>query len=248
MNKCITAFRIEKMKLFRRSNILFIFLIAYLYLTPFSASLRELSKNESLGILYSSLMNNLSIISLLIMSLFFVNSIGNDFTEGSYRKSLVMGLERKEYIFGKVILIFIISVIIFTLNILIYYIIASYRTNIGIWGLTKVIPLIAPFNQIIALFCAGLFGLFIIVLFRNRVIGLVFFPFWFTIEFGAKLLEAKKNFPYTRFIPGNASFNLYNSSSFELANTIIVTSICLVFILSTWAGLEYREEKGQQLQ
>lgn len=249
MNKFLKVYKYEKVKLFRRSNVLFILLVIYLYLTPLSVSSREVSSNSSLEVLFGSMMSSFSVVSLLVMSLFFVNSVGNDFVEGSYRKSLAIGLSKKEYLLGKLVLVLMFSTAIFLVNFLIFLIVAKFKINQNLPSVLEFVSIVIPINQILSLFCAGLFGLFFIVLFRNRVLGLVFFPFWLSIEFIARIYGVKKKvFPYSDFFPGNASYNLYNSIDFDWKYFLVITIISFLFIICIWAGLEYREEKGNLLQ
>lgn len=242
------ALKIEFIKLFRRSNVLFLFLIVYLSLTPLSLSHKMGSQGNEIRIFFTNFSIYVSIISLLIMSIFFVNSVGNDFNEGSYRKLIAMGLTKKAYLMGKIVLVIVFSLFIFFFDIILYYFIGTLEYNYTLIDLIKSIPLIAIFNQIIALICAGLFGLFFITVFRNRIIGLVFFPFWLSLEFSFKILEKLKEVEFVKYLPGNAFFNLFIKTSFVIENFIIVLSTGLLFIIASWAGLKYREEPGSLMQ
>lgn len=182
------------------------------------------------------------------MAIFFVNSIGNDFNEGSYRKLIAMGLSKKSYLTGKALLVILVSIFIFFFNLTVYYTFGILNFDYAFIDLTRSIPYAGILNQIIALICAGLFGIFFISVFRNRTIGLVFFPFWLGIEFYLKLMEQIKNLQFVKFIPGNALFNLYTKSTFESGTFIIVAFTGILFFIVSWIGLKYREEAGRQIQ
>mgnify|MGYP001008416606 FL=1 len=92
MSHIILPLKVEFIKLFRKSNVLFLLVLAYLYLTPISTLLQETKTISNALELYTQSQISLSIISLLVMAIFFTNSIGNDFVEGSYRKLIAIGL------------------------------------------------------------------------------------------------------------------------------------------------------------
>ena len=241
------ALKIEIIKLFRRSNVLFFFLIFYLSLTPLSSTYQldniandiDFFKNFSIKV---------SIFSLLIMAIFFVNNVGNDFNEGSYRKLIAMGLTKNSYLTGKIVLVLLFTLFIVFYNLVLYYIAGTIDYNFTFIDFIKSISFSAILNQITALICAGLFGLFFITVFRNRIIGLVFFPLWLSLEFYFKLLEKVNDVQIVKFFPGNAFFNLFVKYTFVFEKFIIAILIGFLFLIACWAGLKYREEPGSNIQ
>ncbi|MFO8234678.1 MAG: ABC transporter permease [Bacteroidales bacterium] len=248
MRNYIIAFKIELVKLFRHSNVLFLFLIVYLNLTPISLSYQIVDSTTISDDFFTNFSAHFAIYSLLIMAIFFVNSIGNDFSEGSFRKLIAMGLSKQSYLIGKILLIILFSLFILFLNVILYYILGILKFEYAFFDLTSSIPYAGIFNQTIALICAGLFGLFFITVFRNRIIGLVFFPFWVSIEFYFKLMEQIKDLYFAKFIPGNALFNLYANPAFEFDSFIIIALIGSFFFIASWSGLKHREETGSRIQ
>ncbi|MDY0201520.1 MAG: hypothetical protein WC951_05095 [Bacteroidales bacterium] len=249
MSHILTPLKVERIKLFRRSNILFLLILAYLYLTPLSNFSLQTETIPNVLEFYTKLQIFLSPISLLAMALFFVNSIGNDFVEGSYRKLIAIGLSKKEYIAGKLLLTLLFSTLIFAMNLVLYFIYGITKLNASLPILLNNLTIAIVLNQILSLFAAGVFGFLIIAVLRNRTVGLVFFPFWLSIEFGFRLFgKHAENEVLTTFSPGNALFNLYNTLNFELIPLIIVITTAILFITIIYQSLKHRDEKGQQLQ
>ncbi len=243
-----TLIKIEYTKLFRRSNILFLFLFLYLMLTPVgrvSDQFFDATSVNSLDFLKVTL-QSISIFGMLLMAIFLVNNTGNDFNEGSYRKNLAVGLTKRDYFIGKLLLIFFFSVFVIVFTIFSYLSFGTFAYKLSLYSLFEEILSINLLNQFLALFNAGLFGLFFITVFRNRIIGLVFFPFWLFTEFVLLIVNELKTLKLpVGFFPGRACFNLYNSHVFDLEALVIVIVISIIFITSAWLGLFLREEKSQ---
>lgn len=249
MSNILIPLKVERIKLFRRSNILFLLILAYLYLTPLSNFSLQTETIPNVLEFYTKLQIFLSPISLLAMALFFVNSIGNDFVEGSYRKLIAIGLSKKEYITGKLLLTLLFSILIFVMNLALYFIFGTTKLNASLSILSNHLTVALILNQILSLFTAGVFGFLIIAVFRNRVIGLVFFPLWLSIEIAFWFFEYRaENKILTTFSPGNALFNLYNTLNIEFMPLIIVVTTCILFLTIIYQSLKHRDEKSQQLQ
>ncbi|MDD4385013.1 MAG: ABC transporter permease [Bacteroidales bacterium] len=249
MSHIILPLKVEFIKLFRKSNVLFLLVLAYLYLTPISTLLQETKTISNALELYTQSQISLSIISLLVMAIFFTNSIGNDFVEGSYRKLIAIGLNKKEYIIGKLLLTLLFSTLIFGMNLSLYLILGITKLDTSLSMLSSHLTVALVLNQILSLFTAGVFGFLFIAVFRNRVVGLVFFPLWLSIEFTFRLMEYHSEIKIlTTFSPGNALFNLYNTLNIEFIPLIIVVTTCILFITIIYQNLKHRDEKSQQLQ
>lgn len=242
-----TIIKIEYTKLFRRSNVLFLFLFLYLMLTPIQMIPHQFIGDSSVNYfdLLKPTLRYISIFGMLLMAIFLVNNTGNDFNEGSYRKNLAVGLTKKDYFTGKLLLIFFFSIFVIVFTIFSYLLLGKLAYKLSLYSLFKEMMSVNLLNQFLALFNAGLFGLFFITVFRNRIIGLVFFPFWLITEFSAFLLEKSETLRlYTHFWPGQAGFNLYNSLVFDLEALLIIIVISIIFVTSAWLGLLWREEKS----
>lgn len=239
--------RIEYIKLFRKSNLLFFFLAVYLFITPIGRGYEELKvmDNPVAGDFFMAMVNSFSIMGLLLMAIFMVNSTGNDFNEGSYRKGIAMGLSIQDYYKGKLLLSGFLSVFVILSVLLIYLIFAVLFLRTDAVDIAKGINPASILNQFIALTSAAYFGLFFIMFFRNRTIGLVFFPFWFITEFIVYLLDKSGTQRlFAEFFPGISSYELFTSPDLELQSLMVVIIYITIFLTMAWYGLSLREEKA----
>lgn len=249
MIKGINFIRIEFIRLFRHSNVLFLFLAFHLLLSPLSLIHQIGNETLEINLYYEYFSKHFSIFTLMIVALFFVNSAGNDFTEGSYRKLIAMGMKRVEYIIGKFVLLLIMSIVVILLMIVLTFLFGVFSFDYSFSDLLEAFLPVSVLNQLMALTCAGLFGLFIIVLFRNRVIGLVFIPFWLSAEFSLRILsERDGTLQIVNYLPGNACYNLYSEISFHQALFLKVFFLCTFFLVGIILIMNNREERGKQLQ
>ncbi|MFW5663878.1 MAG: hypothetical protein ACOCYD_02455 [bacterium] len=92
--------------------------------------------------------------------------------------------------------------------------------------------------------CAAFFGLFIIMVFRNRTNGLVFFPFWFLTEFIVYLFDRSGTQRlFSVYFPGISSYELYTMPVFDVKSMAITLIYATIFLTAAWYGLTMREEK-----
>ncbi|MBW6497622.1 MAG: ABC transporter permease [Bacteroidales bacterium] len=240
-------FKIELLKLFRKSNVIFFFLSIYLFVTPISRGLDEISKEKVVlaGDFYLSIVNSFSIFGMLLLALFIVNSVGNEINEGSFRKALAVGVTKYEYLKGKLILIVVISLFVVFCALLVFFLFGFFSFKIPFDGLLKGVIGLSILKQFLSLFYAGLFGLFLILTFRNRTIGLVFFPFWLITEFFVYLFGYSGEIKtFYEFFPGIAGWLFYTSPIFSIEQFLIVIIYSTIFVTSSWYGLVLREEKS----
>jgi hypothetical protein len=239
--------RIEYIKLFRRSNLLFFFLAAYLFITPIGRGYDEIKtlENPVVSDFFIAMVNSFSIMGLLLMAIFMVNSTGNDFNEGSYRKGIAMGLPIQDYFKGKLVLTGFVSVFVI-LSVLIFYLIfAVFFLRADALEIARGIKLVSILNQFVALTGAASFGLFFIMFFRNRTIGLVFFPFWFITEFIVYLLDKSgRQRLLAEFFPGISTYELYTGMDLNIQTLMVVVIYITIFLTTAWYGLTLREEKA----
>ena len=242
-----TLLKIEYIKLFRRSNVLFFFLFLYLIITPIGRGL-DLMQEEGLvnaTEFYIGIVDSFSIFGMLLLAIFIVNSTGNEFNEGSYRKVLATGLSKKDFFTGKLFLMIIASLFVIFFSLLIYFAFGALTIKVSFYGLINGINPVSILNQFTALFLAGVFGLFFIAVFRSRTIGLVFFPFWFLTEWVVYLFGVTDTARIpSGFFPGVAGWSLYNSSNFDSGLFIIAVIIISIFLICAWSGLILREERS----
>ena len=249
MNHILLPLKIELVKLFRKSNILSLLVFGYLYFGMLYTISQETKATPSELDFYTNLQIILSPIGLLVMALFFVNSIGNDFVEGSYRKLIALGLSVKEYLVGKLMLILLFAALILLSNTALFYLFGMVKLNSSTPVLLGCITIPSIVNQTIALFTAGVFGFLFVAVSRNRVIGLVFFPLWLSFEFVFRLMEYRSDTKLlTTFSPGNALFNLYNTTNADAKPLLVVLITGIVFVTTIYLSLKYRDVKGPQLQ
>ncbi len=243
MSYCV-LFRIEWIKLFRKSNVLFFFLSAYLIFTPVARGFDAINQGVEARDLFLSIVNSFSVMGMVLMAVFVVNSVGNEINEGSFRKALATGLTKGDFFTGKIVLILLISLFIVFSTLLIYLLFGLLVFSMPLKDVLNVIGGLSVLNQLGGLMLAGLFGLFFIFTFRNRTIGLVFYPFWLITEFFVYLFGFKDYYGgFYEFFPGIAGWQLYNSTSFDIQNVIIVIIYSAIFLTSAWYGLVLREEK-----
>ncbi len=238
---------IEYLKLFRKSNLLFLFLAVYLFVTPIGRGYDELKIAENLSVddLFFAMVNSFSVMGLLLLAIFMVNNTGNDFNEGSYRKSLAIGLTHGNYMKGKVLLTGFLVLFVIISTLLLYFIFSIFFLKTGIEEMLYGIKLHSLLNQMIALSGAAFFGLFIIMVFRNRTIGLVFFPFWFITEFFVYAIDRSGTQRlYSEYFPGISSYELYTMPVFDVKTMAITLIYATLFLTAAWYGLILREEKA----
>ncbi len=238
---------IEFIKLFRRSNILFFFLMIYVLNSPVyraTAAVREQPMMLSSAFFEIVTGSTLAIFGMLLLAIFMVNSIGNEFNEGSYRKSIAAGLKKSSFFYGKLFLILIPTLLIIFWILLTYSLLGIFAYDYSISNLLQGINIIKTLHVGIALYYAGLLGLFFISVFRNRTIGLVFFPFWFVPEFFLTVfsLTGRINIPHD-FLPGAAGWQLFTSNGFEPKYLAIVALYSAICIIASFLALRLREEK-----
>lgn len=241
-----TLFYLEYIKLLRKSNILFLFLAIYLFATPIGRGFDEINSAEQLSAedIFIAMVNSFSIMGLLLLSIFMVNSIGNEFSEGSYRKNLAMGLTKTDYMKGKIMLILFLLLFIIVSTLVIYFIFSFFFLKSSFLEVFKAINLVSILNQSTALLGSSFFGLFIIMVFRNRTIGLVFFPFWFVTEFIVFIVNRSGNSRLiSDYLPGVSFYGLYIKQMFDMHSFSIAVIYATIFFVSAWYGLELREEK-----
>jgi hypothetical protein len=223
-------------------------LAIYLFITPVSILRRELGETYlvTASELFFSIVNAFSLMVLVVVAIFIVNNTGNEFNEGSYRKSLANGLSHKAFFAGKLLIILFLVLFLVVSILLLYLSIGTLGYQFPIGELIRSISPFSLLNQTLAIFHAGLFGLFFIMVFRNRTIGLVFFPFWTVTEFVLHLFDRLQTFKgFTVYLPGVSGFRLFNSHGFDLELYIPVLVISAIFTISAWYGLVLREEKAQ---
>ncbi|TVQ09274.1 MAG: hypothetical protein EA361_15555 [Bacteroidetes bacterium] len=238
---------IEYLKLFRKSNLLFLFLAVYLFVTPIGRGYDELKIAESLSVddLFLAMVNSFSVMGLLLLAIFMVNNTGNDFNEGSYRKSLAIGLTRGDYLKGKLLLSGFLCLFVIISTLLLYFVFSIFFLKAGIIEVLQGINFLSLLNQLIALSGAAFFGLFIIMVFRNRTIGLVFFPFWFITEFIVFLIDRSGTQRlFSVYFPGISSYELYTMQVFDVKSMAITLIYATIFLTAAWYGLTLREEKA----
>ena len=238
--------QIELVKLFRRSNVLFFFLFLYLFVTPVGRGI-DMLKREELPVssdVFMIIVGAFAIFGMLAMALFMVNNTGNDFNENSYRKGIANGLSKAGYFSGKLIFMLIISGLILFFTFLVYFIFGFFSGNFSLHEMVRGVSLLSVFHQLVALLYAGSWGLFMIMVFRNRTIGLVFFPFWMFTEIIVYVFsKAGYLWSLHGFFPGIAGYQLYTQPDFNLLQLGVVIIWGTVFITAAWYGLELREEK-----
>lgn len=238
-------FRIEFIKLFRRSNVLFFFLAIYVIITGYESGLSILrEETEPLPIdLFKALSHGMSVWSLLFMALFMVNNIGNEIVEGTFRKNIAMGLSRRDYYLGKLILMVLFNFMVISFLWFSYFLFVLLSNRLSVLQIE--IPPLFIFTQFVSLSIAGLFGMCFIMAFRNRIIGLVFFPFWFVPEFFIFIMESSGRFgtSISDYLPGVTAFKLFSGSSHSWHVLVIGIVIAVMFGIISWFGLRLREEK-----
>ena len=238
---------IEYIKLFRRSNLLFLFLVVYLFLTPVGRGYDELKvlENPSVSDFFMAMVNSFSAMGLLLMAIFMVNNTGNDFNEGSYRKGIAMGLSIHDYFKGKLLLSVFLGVFVILSVVLLYFIFTIFFLREDAVLILKGINPVSILNQFVALTSVAYFGLFFIMFFRNRTIGLVFFPFWFITEFIVYILDKSgRQRLFAEYFPGISSYELFTSPYLELQPLMVVIIYITIFLTLAWYGLSLREEKA----
>ena len=239
-----TLFKIEYIKLFRRSNVLFLFLFIYMCI-PGTWSFESRGFAAGLNFFEQTVLYVSVFFGILLMSIFILNNTGNDFNENSYRKNLADGMTKQDYSKGKFLLIIFFTIFVITFTLFVYFLFGSFTFNMTFTQLTSYISAISLINQFIALFYAGLFGLFFFLVFRNRIIGLVFIPFWGFTEFIFFILENSGTIKlYIDYMPLKACYNLYNSHVFDLKALVVVVVISAIFIITSWLSLYKREVKS----
>jgi len=242
-----TLLKIEYIKFFRRSNVLFFFLFLYLIITPIGRGLDMMQEGGVVNAtdFYIGIAGSFSIFGMLLMAIFIVNSTGNEFNEGSYRKILATGLSKKDFFTGKFLLIIIAAFFVIFFSLLIYFAFGTLAIKASLYELINGINPVSILNQFTALFLAGIFGLSFIAGFRNRTIGLVFFPFWVFAELIVFLLDVTETARIpSAYFPGVAGWSLYNSSKFDSELFIIAAIFILIFLICAWSGLILREERS----
>lgn len=240
----VAIIKVEYLKLFRRSNLLFIFLSLYLFITPVGRgfdALRE-KATASAGELLGVLSESMAIFSMLMMALFMVNNLGVDFHEGSYRRSIALGMTRKEYFSGKIFLVLLLGFGILLLKTFLFVVFGLALFNLPF---NELLPALADLNMIyffVGLAYAGFFGMAFMSVFRNRSIGLVFFPIWMLTEIFimAFSLSGRAVINHNLF-PGIAGWQLQTATNTEPVVYIVVIGYFAVFVLSTYFGLSLRE-------
>lgn len=238
------SIQLELLRLFRRSNVLFLFLFVYLLITPVGRAIDYNSSHLALSaeVFFNIISNSFSIFGLLMIALFMVNSVGNEFNEGSYRRMLAHGHTKQKYYIGKLMLILIIGFMVVIVVVLSYLTLGNWIADIQFSTLLSSIPLLKTINQFVALIYAGLFGFFFILVFRTRTIGLVFFPFWGITELMIYAMEkAGKIKHVSMFLPGLVGWNIFNSHTMNMQIVLVITMYSLVFLSASWCGLSLRE-------
>ena len=237
-------FKTEIIKLFRRSNLLFIFLAIYLLITPVGRAydaMREKVLTDPVELLLV-LSESMAIFGMLLMAAFMVNNTGAEFQEGSYRRSIASGMKKTEFFSGKILLILFIGLCLIAGKICLYVIfgITMFRFPSGdlFWSLIH--PQLIRFYS--AMVFAGLFGFSFISVFKNRSVGLVFFPLWMLTEvfiFGFSLSE--KTALNHNLFPGIAAWQIQSSSPPEQSVFIVFLGYLMLFIASSYFSIMLRE-------
>jgi hypothetical protein len=240
----IAMIKVEYLKLFRRSNLLFIFLSLYLFITPVGRGFDTLRENAtvSAGGFLGVLSESMAIFSMLMMAVFMVNNLGVDFNEGSYRRSIALGMKKIEFFSGKVFLILLLSFGIILLKYCIYFVFGLALFKLP---LTDLLLAFTDPNMIfffVGLVFAGFFGMAFMTVFRNRSIGLVFFPIWMLTEIFvlAFSLSGRLGINHNLF-PGIAGWQIQTTTNTEPIIYFVVIGYFSVFILSSYFGLTLRE-------
>ena len=237
--------RLELARLFRRSNILFFFLSVYVFITPIGRFSSSMSQKISTEDMFTGTIESMSIFALLLMSIFMINNIGNELNEGSYRKMLALGLDKRQYFEGKLFLILLIAFSITLLCVVVYCMLVIFVVDNSIVDILSGINLYGALHQFIGLSFIGLFGLSFIMVFRSRTVGLVFFPFWFFTEFFAFLMtKTKTNILIADYMPGVLGWSLHNNQINSNQQVLMLIIYSTIFITTAWYGLVLRDEKN----
>ena len=241
-----TILSLEFTRLFRRSSLVFLFLAMYVLLTPIGRGVDQFRSNETylLSELYQIIAGSISIFGMLFMALFWVNNIGNEFNERSYRKLLVLGVQKKEYLTGKLLMSLLLAMVFLAFTLIVYVSLAIIFTEETIFVALGSISMASMFNQLLALYLPALFGLFIVIVFRSKTVGLIFFPFWFFTElfFYIQSMINHSNV-FVGFLPGVIGWNMYNSHQLmEFKYYFAAIMYAVIFITSSWFGLKLRDD------
>lgn len=234
---------IEYLKLFRRSNLLFLFLAIYLFSAPLMRGFDKINQIENVTVddFFVAMVNSFSIMGLLLLAIFMVNNTGNDFNEGSYKKSRAMGLSPGDYMKGKLLLSGFLIVFVILSTLLLYFIFTSIYLKPGFINIVLGVNFYSLINQMVALVSATGFGLFFIMVFRNRTIGLVFFPFWLITEFILFLIDRSGFLRlYSEFLPGVSAYELYTFTGIDITLLAVVIIYISIFFTGAWYGLTLR--------
>lgn len=235
---------VEYLKLFRRSNLVFLFLAAYLFITPIGRGFDELKAAETITStdLFFAMVNAFSFMGLLLLAIFMVNNTGNDFQEGSYKKCLAIGLSQQAYFLSKLGLSAFLGLFVISSSLIVYFVFSIFLFKAGFGATVLGISWYSLLNQLVALFGAAFFGLFMIMVFRNRTIGLVFFPFWFFTELIVYIIDRSgaRNL-FSSYLPGVSFYELYTLPVFDLKVMAIAVIYVTLFLTSAWYGLVLRE-------
>ena len=236
---------IEYLKLFRRSNLLFLFLTIYLFITPLTRAYDKISRIESASVtvddFFVAMVNSFSVMGMLLLAIFMVNNTGNDFNEGSYKKNLAFGLSPGDYMKGRLMLSGALIAFVMLATLLLYFIFSFIYFDTGFINVLRAVNIYSLINQAFALISAAGFGIFFIMVFRNRTIGLVFFPFWFITEFIVYLLDRSGRIRLlSEYFPGASAYDLYTFIGFDITLLAVVIIYITIFFTGAWYGLLLR--------
>ena len=235
---------LELLRLIRRSNVIFLFLCAYVLITPVGRALDQtLIQQDAPAILfYSMIINSTAPFALLLSALFMVNNVGNELQEGALRKLLSLGLTKNQFLTGKFVLVCLLSLIVIFSILLTSFGLGLLLVRTPFYDLLQSVSFIQLFNMVSSLIAAGMFGLSCILLFRSRAIGLVFFPFWASTELVFYLLAKAKKLPgFIHKLPGQLFWQTFNSHSIEPFSLFVLGLYTGLFFLLAWAGLYMRD-------
>jgi len=184
--------------------------------------------------------------ALLLMALFGVNSAGKEFSEGSYRRALALGLTKTDFFNGKLQAISILGFIIISFSFLMFLLFTLFYTNNPFPFEISNIPFLSLFYKFFALIYAGILGFTFIISFRNTSFGLVFFPVLMFTEFILHISARMENNPsiFLNYMPGTVGWHLFNSNTFNLNAFGLVALYSIVLIVVGYLVLMIKEEKS----
>ncbi len=155
---------------------------------------------------------------------------------------VALGMTKKEYFSGKIFLVLLLGFGILVLKSFIFIVFGLALFNLPFNELILALADINMFFFFVGLVYAGFFGMAFISAFRNRSIGLVFFPIWMLTEIFILAFSLSGRVVINHILfPGIAGWQLQTTTNTEPVVLIVVIAYFAVFTLSSYLGLTLRE-------